>query len=140
MPPAIPMMRAVFVSPMPMLTAHSGRMTERAARMPPMSAAPDPSLPSTPRLFQIVRKRPCTSAPTNASPSVGALPRRESPNVADGSLSSSRITAAPRHPMTCTKKTADVEPVTWMTPAAMNGPMNSPRRNVPPREDSARAR
>jgi hypothetical protein len=46
----MPMMIAVEVSPMPMLTAQSGRMTARLARSAPTSAAPMPSRLSTARL------------------------------------------------------------------------------------------
>ena len=49
MAPAIPMMSAVLLSLMPMLTAHSGISTVRADRRAAMSAMPVPIRASTDR-------------------------------------------------------------------------------------------
>jgi len=54
MPPAMPMIRAVPGALMPMLSAQSGRITVRLARIAPTRAAPVPRRASTPRWLQMV--------------------------------------------------------------------------------------
>nr|BFF11843.1 hypothetical protein GCM10025699_31460 [Microbacterium flavescens] len=133
----------------PIETPQSGRTTCRADRMAERDAAASPRRDSTRRYAHIVRKTPARSVvgiePVTGSPvssvsvasprAVAAVGTARSGSGPSSTSSTVATRQAPKnHMVACSS------PNTASRPAATNGPMNMPRRKVPPRSERARAR